>query len=299
MTENLTSKFATRKRLDEKLEDALYLRGRELKDPYSRRYFLDSLVEKAMNPEKEYQQILEELSSRTACESFYFYVALVSKVIMNDVPKMYQVEKTVAELNRFAEVVIDMAYLSEEKQESYTKKIENSFSKIGVDKCNKLTEAVWLMIEEHETVDSAIKRVFFDWRKSQIEDYLDTELDAPKFNNLLKSTAKGMKFRMLFDNYVVLNNKKLKGIQKRLFWLTFMNKKRQSGNEIFVVCADVFEQYGKKFKLNSINELIENLFDIAVLPEEKDKVKSYNICMLLQVIEERLEIFDNLLIGLS
>ena len=71
MTENLTSKFATRKRLDEKLEDALYLRGRELKDPYSRRYFLDSLVEKAMNPEKEYQQILEELSSRTACESFY------------------------------------------------------------------------------------------------------------------------------------------------------------------------------------------------------------------------------------
>ena len=53
------------------------------------------------------------------------------------------------------------------------------------------------MIEEHETVDSAIKRVFFDWRKSQIEDYLDTELDAPKFNNLLKSTAKGMKFRML------------------------------------------------------------------------------------------------------
>lgn len=39
MTENLTSKFATRKRLDEKLEDALYLRGRELKDPYSRRYF--------------------------------------------------------------------------------------------------------------------------------------------------------------------------------------------------------------------------------------------------------------------
>ena len=61
MTENLTSKFATRKRLDEKLEDALYLRGRELKDPYSRRYFLDSLVEKAMNPENEYQQILEEL----------------------------------------------------------------------------------------------------------------------------------------------------------------------------------------------------------------------------------------------
>ncbi len=39
MTENLTSKFTTRKRLDEKLEDALYLRGRELKDPYSRRYF--------------------------------------------------------------------------------------------------------------------------------------------------------------------------------------------------------------------------------------------------------------------
>ena len=78
-----------------------------------------------------------------------------------------------------------------------------------------------------------------------------------------------------------------------------MNKKRQSDNEIFVVCADVFEQYGKKFKLNSINELIENLFDVAVLPEEKDKVKSYNICMLLQVIEERLEIFDNLLIGLS
>ena len=106
-----------------------------------------------------------------------------------------------------------------------------------------------------------------------------------------------MKFRMLFDNYVVLNNKKLKGIQKRLFWLTFMNQKRQSGNEIFVVCADVFEQYGEKFKLNSINELIENLFDVAVFPEEKDKVKSYNICSLLQVIEERMEVFDNLLIG--
>ncbi len=122
---------------------------------------MDSLVEKAMNPEKEYQQILEELSSRTACESFYFYVALVSKVIMNDVPKMYQVEKTVAELNRFAEVVIDMSYLSEEKTGELYKKIEeNSFSKIGVDKCNKLTEAVWLMIEEHETVDSAIKSFF-------------------------------------------------------------------------------------------------------------------------------------------
>lgn len=288
-----------RERLEVEIEEKLILQEKNNVDNRAKKYFLDTVMEKLKYPEKQYNEILKEMSSRSArTQSFYHYVAGLSELVIDERMLATEAKKVINKLDALAEGLIDELepVSKQEKAKLYIKKVILGKGIKG-EKSKKMVEVIWKVVEEPDIkIEDALVRVMPTWKITQIEQYLGVELDDPKsFKGFIENIIEEVKTYMKIDELLEAKNQKLSYEAKELFFQAMMEKRSRPQETSFRRCMRIYQKNVNKYKFKSINALVVKLYQVTE-KMEKDKVNDTNdLCRVLQSIESQITKISSIL----
>lgn len=281
-----------KERLEVEFEEKLLLQEKSNVDNRAKKYFLDTVMEKLKYPEKQYQEILEEMYSRAArTQGFYQYVAGLSQLVIDERMLAAEAKKVINKLDALAEGLIDELepVSKQEKAKLYIKKIllEKEFKG---EKAKKMVEVIWKVVENPEIkIEDALVSVMPTWKITQIEQYLGVELDdTESFKCFIENIIEKVKTFIKIDELLEAHNQKLSYEAKELFFQAMMEKRSRPQETAFRRCMRIYQKNVNKYKFKSINALVLKLYQVTE-KIEGDKVNdTNNICKVLQSIESQI-----------
>ncbi len=289
-----------KERLEVEIEEKMKAYERNNVDCRAKKYFLDTVMEKLKYPEKQYQEILEEMSSRAArTQGFYQYVAGLSQLVIDERMLATEAKKVINKLDALAEGLIDELepVSKQEKAKLYLKKIIMEKGIKG-DKAKKIFEVIWKVVEEPDIkIEDALVRVMPTWKITQIEQYFGIELDSTDtaFENFLKGIIQEIKTYMKIDELLNANNQKLSYEAKELFFQAMMEKMSRPQETSFRRCIRIYQKNVNKYKFKSINAVVIKLYQITEKIEGEKVKDTSNLCKVLQSIESQLTKINSIL----
>lgn len=289
-----------KERLEVEIEEKMKAYERNNVDCRAKKYFLDTVMEKLKYPEKQYQEILEEMSSRAArTQGFYQYVAGLSQLVIDERMLATEAKKVINKLDALAEGLIDELepVSKQEKAKLYLKKIIMEKGIKG-DKAKKIFEVIWKVVEEPDIkIEDALVRVMPTWKITQIEQYFGIELDSTDtaFENFLKGIIQEVKTYMKIDELLNANNQKLSYEAKELFFQAMMEKRSRPQETAFRRCIRIYQKNVNKYKFKSINAVVIKLYQITEKIEGEKVKDTSNLCKVLQSIESQLTKINSIL----
>ena len=288
-----------KERLEVEIEEKMKAYERNNVDCRAKKYFLDTVMEKLKYPEKQYQEILEEMYSRAArTQGFYQYVAGLSQLVIDERMLAAETKKVINKLDALAEGLIDELepVSKQEKANLYLKKILMEKGIKG-DKAKKLFEVTWKVVEEPDIkIEDALVRVMPTWKIAQIEQYLGVELDdTESFKCFIENIIEEVKTYMKIDEMLEENNQKLSYESKELFFQAMMEKMSRPQETSFRRCIRIYQKNVNKYKFKSINAVVIKLHQITEKIEGEKVKDTSNLCKVLQSIESQLTKINSIL----